>query len=218
MKWFVRIAGGLVALAGVSLLGLWIASNRRDAGRMQAAIEIARPPEDIWPWMTEPDKLQQWVGWLDRVEPDSTSPSEGIGHREIWIMNDPRMRQELRVPGTITLWEPPTQMGVHIEVPSMFVGDVLYSLDDLGNGRTRVKQDGRVQYTNKVAALMEPMVTPDAMRKLFDDMKRLRDKVEATPYEPVPEGFVEPVDSTVLMDSTTRHPRPDPVKRDTSRL
>ena len=204
MKLFLRIVGVVAGVLVISLLGLWIASNRRDAGRMQAAIEISRPPEDIWPWVTEPDKLQQWVGWLDHVEPDSTSPPEGIGHRETWVMNDPRMKQKLLVPGTITLWEPPNQMGVHIEVPEMFVGDVLYSLDDLGNGRTRVKQDGRKRYTSKLATLLEPMKTPDEMRKLFDDMKRLRDKVEATPYEPVPEG--EPADTAATAPSdTARH-------------
>lgn len=195
MKWFLRIVGLAAVLLVVSVLGLWIASNRRDAGRMRVSIEIARPPEEVWPWMTEPDKLTQWVGWLDQVVPDSTSPPEGIGHRETWIMNDPRMKQKLPVPGTITLWEPPRQMGVHLEVPEMFVGDVLYNLEDLGNGRTRVEQDGRVRYVNRVAALMEPMVTPDAMRKLFDDMKRLREKVEAVPYEPVPDSLAPPVDS-----------------------
>jgi uncharacterized protein YndB with AHSA1/START domain len=192
MKWFLRIVGLLAVLLVVSVLGLWIASNRRDAGRMRASIEIARPPEEIWPWVTEPDKLTQWVGWLDQVVPDSTSPPEGIGHRETWIMNDPRMKHKLPVPGTITLWEPPRQMGVHLEVPERFVGDVLYNLEDLGNGRTRVEQDGRVRYVDRFAALMEPMVTPDAMRKLFEDMKRLREKVESVPYEPVPDGFANP--------------------------
>jgi uncharacterized protein YndB with AHSA1/START domain len=192
MKSFLRIVGLLAVLVVVGFLGLWMASNRRDAGRMRASIEIARPPDEIWPWVTEPDKLEQWVGWLDEVVPDSTSPPEGIGHRETWVMNDPRMKQKLYVPGTITLWEPPKQMGVHIEVPEKFVGDILYTLEDLGNGRTRVEQDGRVRYMNRVAALMEPMVTPDAMRKLFDDMKRLREKVESVPYEPVPEVYANP--------------------------
>ncbi len=195
MKWVVRIVGALAALLLVCVLGLWIASNRRDAGRMRVSIEIARPPEEIWPWMTEPDRLTQWVGWLDVVEPDSTTPMEGIGHREVWVMNDPRMKQKLLVPGTITLWEPPRQMGVHLEVPEMFVGDVLYSLSDLGNGRTRVEQDGRIRYLKRFATLLEPMVTPEAMRKLFDDMKRLRTKVEATPFEPADLPAMEP-DST----------------------
>ena len=38
MKWAIRVGGALVALFLVSFLGLWIASNRRDAGRMSGEV------------------------------------------------------------------------------------------------------------------------------------------------------------------------------------
>jgi uncharacterized protein YndB with AHSA1/START domain len=182
MRWVIRILGTLVVLLAVTLLGLFIASNRRDAGRMRGNIEIERSPEQVWVWMTEPGKLTQWVGWLSEVKPDSTTPAQGIGHREVWIMDDPRMKEKLPVPGTITVWEPPNQMGVHIEVPHMFEGDVLYKLTELPNGHTKVEQDGRIKYLDKFAALMEPMVTPEAMHKMVADMQRLKSKVEAEPF------------------------------------
>ena len=182
MKWFVRIVGGVLAVLAVCVLGLWIGSHRRDAGRMRGNIEIERPIETVWAWMTEGSKLTQWVGWLSAVEPDSTSPPEGIGHREVWVMDDPRMKDKLHVPGTITLWEPPNQMGVHIEVPAMFEGDVLYKLTELPNGHTKVEQDGRFKYLDRFAALMEPVVTPEAMRKMVADMQRLKSKIEAEPF------------------------------------
>jgi len=182
MKWIVRIAGTLVALLVISVLGLWIASHRRDAGRMRRSIESDRAPDEGRAWMTQPDKLTQWVGWLAEVRPDRSTPAEGIGHRETWVMDDPRMRQKLSVPGTITLWEPPLELGVHVEVPKMFDGDVFYQLTDLGSGRTRVDQDSRFHYLDRFAALMEPMVTPEAMRKMVDDMHRLKSKVEAQPF------------------------------------
>jgi hypothetical protein len=47
-----------------------------------------------------------------------------------------------------------------------------------------VEQDGRFRYTDRFAKLMEPMITPDAMRKMLADLNRLREKVEAQPYEP----------------------------------
>ena len=186
MKWVIRIVGGLVALLVLSVLGLWIASHRRDAGRMRVSIEIARSPEEIWDWLSEPDKLTQWVGWLSAVQSDSTSAGEGIGHHAAWIMDDPRMKQKFTLPGTITVWDPPLQMGVHIAAPTAPgapEGDVLYKLTDLGNGRTRLEQDGRFRYLDKFAALIEPMATPEAMRKMFDDMNRLKLKVEAVPFE-----------------------------------
>jgi hypothetical protein len=96
------------------------------------------------------------------------------------------VKEKLHVPGTITLWEPPNQMGVHVEMPGMFTGDVLYKLTDAGSGRTRVEQDGRFRYEGELAKLLEPMVTPDAMRKLVADLNRLRQKVEAEPFTPDP--------------------------------
>jgi len=195
MKWAVRIGGTIVALLAVAFVALWIASNRRDAGRMRASVEIERAPEEIWPWITEPEQLTQWVGWLAEVKPDTTTPAEGIGHRETWVMDDPRRRSKMLVPGTVTLWEPPDQVGVHVEVPGEFDGDVLYTLTDLGNGRTRVEQDGRFSYDSKLVSLMEPLLTPDAMRKMFDDMKRLKHKVEAMPEDPN-QGVHDDEDST----------------------
>jgi len=206
MKLAIRIVGTIVVLFVVAVAGLWIASNRRDAGRMRASVEIDRAPEEIWPWITEPEQLTQWVGWLAAVQPDTTSPAEGIGHRETWVMDDPKTKGKMSVPGTITLWEPPDQVGVHVEVPGSFDGDVLYTLTDLGNGRTRVEQDGRFHYASRLISLMEPLITPDAMRKMFDDMKRLKDKVEAVPDDPN-QGVHDEADSTGTMpaaDSTAR--------------
>src|SRR5215470_5332628 len=99
MKWAIRIGGTILALLVLSFVSLWIASNRRDAGRMRASVEIERAPEEIWPWITEPEQLTQWVGYLSQVLPDTTTPAEGIGHRETWVMDDPRMKGKMMVPG-----------------------------------------------------------------------------------------------------------------------
>ena len=188
MKWLTRTLVVLAAVLVLVVVGLWAASNRRDAGRMRGSIEIARPAEMVWPWLHEPDRLTQWVGWLESVEPDTTTPAVGIGQRSVWVMNDPRMKERLRIPGTVTHWEPPEQLGMHVELPGAFTGDVFYKLIDLGNGRSRVEQDGRFRYQTPLARLLEPMVTPDAMRKLVADLNRLRTKAEAEPYptEPPP--------------------------------
>lgn len=206
MKFALRIGGAIVAVLLIGVAGLWIASNRRDAGRMRASVEIERAPEEIWPWITEPEELTQWVGWLAEVKPDTTTPAEGIGHRETWVMDDPRRKGKVMWPGTITLWEPPDQVGVHMEVPGDFDGDVLYTLTDLGNGRTRVEQDGRYTYDSRFVSLIEPLLTPDKMRKMFDDMKRLKQKVEAVPEDPN-QGVHDDEDSTSTQapaDSTGR--------------
>lgn len=203
MKWTVRVVGAIAGLLVVSLVGLWLASNRRDAGRMRASIEIERAPEEIWPWLTEPEQLTQWVRWLKEVRPDTTSPAEGIGHRETRVIDDPRKKGLRLEADHVTLWEPSDQMGIHVEVPDDYEGDVLYTLTDLGNGRTRVEQDGRFTYAGRFAALFEPLLTPGSMRKMFDDMKRLKEKVEAVPEDPN-QGVHDDDDSTAVAPDSTR--------------
>ena len=205
MKAAIRIGGAILGLLLIAVAGLWIASNRRDAGRMRASVEIERAPEEIWPWITEPEQLTQWVKWLREVRPDTTSPAEGIGHRETRVIDDPRTKEPKLEAGNVTLWEPPDQMGIHVEVPDEYEGDILYTLTDLGNGRTRVEQDGRFTFDKRFASLLEPLMTPGAMRKMFDDMKRLKEKVEAVPEDPN-EGVSDDDDSTSTApaDSTAR--------------
>jgi len=205
MKAAIRIGGAILGLLLIAVAGLWIASNRRDAGRMRASVEIERAPEEIWPWITEPEQLTQWVKWLREVRPDTTSPAEGIGHRETRVIDDPRTKEPKLEAGNVTLWEPPDQMGIHVEMPDEYEGDILYTLTDLGNGRTRVEQDGRFTFDKRFASLLEPLMTPGAMRKMFDDMKRLKEKVEAVPEDPN-EGVGDDDDSTSTApaDSTAR--------------
>ena len=205
MKAAIRIGGAILGLLLIAVAGLWIASNRRDAGRMRASVEIERAPEEIWPWITEPEQLTQWVKWLREVRPDTTSPAEGIGHRETRVIDDPRTKEPRLEAGNVTLWEPPDQMGIHVEMPDEYEGDILYTLTDLGNGRTRVEQDGRFTFDKRFASLLEPLMTPGAMRKMFDDMKRLKEKVEAVPEDPN-EGVSDDDDSTSTApaDSTAR--------------
>jgi len=204
MKAAIRIGGAILGLLLIAVAGLWIASNRRDAGRMRASVEIERAPEEIWPWITEPEQLTQWVKWLREVRPDTTSPAEGIGHRETRVIDDPRTKEPKLEAGNVTLWEPPDQMGIHVEVPDEYEGDVLYTLTDLGNGRTRVEQDGRFTFDKRFASLLEPLMTPGAMRKMFDDMKRLKEKVEAVPEDPNEGVGDDDSTSTAPADSTAR--------------
>lgn len=204
MKAAIRIGGAILGLLLIAVAGLWIASNRRDAGRMRASVEIERAPEEIWPWITEPEQLTQWVKWLREVRPDTTSPAEGIGHRETRVIDDPRTKEPKLEAGNVTLWEPPDQMGIHVEVPDEYQGDILYTLTDLGNGRTRVEQDGRFTFDKRFASLLEPLMTPGAMRKMFDDMKRLKEKVEAVPEDPNEGVGDDDSTSTAPADSTAR--------------
>lgn len=181
MKWVGRIVAALVGLLVLAIVVLLALGRRPDAGVNRATIEIARPPAVVWSWLSEPEKLKQWVDWLVAVESDTTSPS-GVGHREVWVMDDPNMKQQMRLPATVTAVDPPRSMSAHIAEPGSFDGDVSYTLEDLGNDRTRVTQLSRFKYTNPLYVLLEPLVTPEAQKKADSDFAKLKARAEAAAH------------------------------------
>lgn len=179
MRWLLIAVGVLVGLVIVAVGVLWALGRRPDAGKDQVSVEIARPPEVVWAWITEPDKLVQWVAWLEAVESDPASP-QGVGHREVWVVNDPNMKQQMRIGAVVTQQDAPRACAARVEVPKMFEGEIAYTLEDLGGGRTRLTQKSAFVYTHPLAALMEPLVTPEARKKQISDFARLKSKAEAS--------------------------------------
>ena len=41
----------------------------KDQSRLDATIEIARPPDVVFAWVTEPARVKQWLGWLVEIRP-----------------------------------------------------------------------------------------------------------------------------------------------------
>lgn len=180
MKWLVRLLVAFVVVVVVAVGVLWVMGHRREAGTTHASVEIAQPPAVVWAWITEPAKLTQWVGWLAAVEDDSTT-APGVGHRTVWVMNDPNMKGPLRLNAVVIAVDSLNSAAAMVELPDAFTGEVDYALTDLGQGRTLLTQTGRFRYSNPFAALMEPLVTPQAQQKGQADFDRLKRLAEAAP-------------------------------------
>ena len=183
MKWIKRILLGLVGLLVLAVAVLFVLSKRPGAGKMDVSVEIAQPPEVVWAWVTEEEKLVRWVAWLTDIVPDPASPA-GVGHRETWVMNDPHAKEPMRIVATVTKEDAPRTAAARLDVPGAFVGDVSYTLTDLGNGRTRLRQESIFRMLNPVFTLMEPLVTPEARTKAISDFARLKQLAEADSARP----------------------------------
>ncbi len=53
MKWILRILLGLVGLLVLAVVVLFVLSKRPDAGKGDVTIDIARPPDVVWQWVSE---------------------------------------------------------------------------------------------------------------------------------------------------------------------
>jgi carbon monoxide dehydrogenase subunit G len=177
MKWILRIAGGFAALLVIALAALLALGHRANAGRVHVSTEINASAVELWPWLNDPDKQKQWITWLVEIRQDQ--PGVRVGTKQVWVMRDENNRGQLmEMEGTFTEYHPPLRESVRISSAGMFDGQQTYIIENLGAGGTRLTIDGSYRYAQWFAALMEPLITPAAEKKLRDDVARLKTLVE----------------------------------------
>lgn len=179
MKWLLVVVGGLLGLVVLCVLGLWLMGMRSGAGRSVHSVVVARPTADVWEWITDPAKVKQWVSWLVEIRTAETGPPR-VGMTEVWVMDDPNMKQQIEIQGRITEVTPLQSLSVAISMPGQFEGSTTYTLTEVEGG-TRLDTDGRFRYTHPLIRLLEPIVTPEADKKMRADLTRLKSLAEAAP-------------------------------------
>jgi uncharacterized protein YndB with AHSA1/START domain len=177
MKWIIRTLIVLVALLVLGAVTLLALGMRADSNRLQTSRKINRPPDAVWPYLYEPDKLKQWVTWLKDVQ---RAPGEPVvGAKSVWTMEDANNGGQLmNIDSTVTEVEPHRRLKVALSVPGAFHGTAEYKLTDLGNGTTLLEIDSRYNFDIWFARLMSPLVMMEAGKKTQDDGERLRAAVE----------------------------------------
>ena len=180
MKWVKAIAALLVGIVLVAIGGLWIAGLTSNAGHYESVIEIGRPTAEVWPWITEPDKLKQWVSWLTEARKLTPEPPHP-GSRTVWIMADPNMgSQPIEINSEVTSVVPNESLNMSFGASRMFSGNASYTLTSLPGGGTRLRNVGDYHYATWFARLMEPLVRPEALRKMNADLSHLKMLVEGS--------------------------------------
>src|SRR5215217_6572984 len=102
MKWVLRFLAAIAALLAVCVVVLLILGNLPGADTLHTTLEIAKPPADVWPYLTEGDKVKKWVSWL--VEVREVSPTE-----KVWVMEDHNNGgQKMMINAKILESKPPT--------------------------------------------------------------------------------------------------------------
>lgn len=177
MKILLYLVAGIVGLVVAAVLVLMLMSFRKGAGTMTTAIEIDRPPEAVWPWLTQADKQKQWVSWLVDVR-DLTPEITGIGKRYAWVMDDPNMKERVEIVGESLGEEYLRYLKVRLTSEIGFEGTSTWTLTDLG-GRTRFESVGSFRYDKWLYRLMEPLITPQAVKKQELDFAKLKSLIEA---------------------------------------
>jgi uncharacterized protein YndB with AHSA1/START domain len=177
MKWLWYVAGALLAVVILAVVGLLVLA--RGESRLDASVDVARPPDVVFTWISEPQHIQKWLGWLVEIRP-LTPESDRAGARQVWVMEDRNNNnQRMEIHTEYVAYQPPNALTASLRVPEGFSGTVEYRLEPLDGGRTRLHYVGSYQFDHWLAKLLEPVITRSAQQKLEEDLARLKQQAEA---------------------------------------
>ena len=186
MKWLLYLGSGLLGLLGVAVVILLVLGANSDK-RIGGSVDIARPPDVVFGWVTEPQRLKSWIGWLLEIQ-NVTAEQRRVGARQVWVMEDRNNNnQRMHIESELVSYRPHQHVNARLKAPGAFTGSVDYALEPLGTDRTRLNYVMTYEYEHWFAKLLEPLIAISAQQKLEEDLARLKHKAETEPVR-VPPG------------------------------
>jgi uncharacterized protein YndB with AHSA1/START domain len=137
--------------------------------RTERATDIAKPPEEVFPYLFDDDKVPRWTTGLERYERLDSGPLHaGSRFREILEVSGQRIDGELE----ITRYDPPRGAESRTEVRGV---DLIftYALEPAGGG-TRLTQSVEAKGGGLKGRVLIPVIQPHLERKLEADLAALK--------------------------------------------
>jgi uncharacterized protein YndB with AHSA1/START domain len=131
------------------------------------SVTVPRPPEEVFPWLLEGDRVPQWTSNLERYEPEG---AVGPGSRILQILEVSGQRFEVTM--EVVRYEPPREAQTRFSTNGIDV-EATYVVARDGTG-TRLTQSLEAKARSLSARLIVPAVQPRLERKLMEDLERLR--------------------------------------------
>ena len=176
MRWLLYGVAALVAVVALAVVVLLAMGSSES--RLSATVEVARPADVVFEWISQPEHVKQWLGWLVEIRP--VTPQQGqVGARQVWVMEDRNNNNQLMEIHTEYVdYRAPQSLTTRLSAAEGFTGTVEYRLEPVDDRRTRLHYVGFYQFDHWLARLLEPLITRSAQQKLEEDLARLKAKAE----------------------------------------
>jgi carbon monoxide dehydrogenase subunit G len=134
------------------------------------AVEIARPPAEVFPWLLAEDRVPRWTSHLEAYERLGDGPlGPGARLRQVLDVSGRRIDVALEVVGYDAPRAAETRFSTNgIDVASR------YALEPAGAG-TRLTQTIEAKAGSFGARMLLPVLQPRLEQKVREDLGRLRD-------------------------------------------
>jgi uncharacterized protein YndB with AHSA1/START domain len=172
MKWVLRIVAGIAGLIVLAVLALFLAGFRKGHGWCSASVEIAQPPDRVWTYLTDDQLVMKWVSGLHVVK--HLNDTSGVGARMYMVerYKDQDTPMEMEVTG----FEPNRAIRFNLhsvgDPSNGFEESGGYLLEPTSTG-TKLTLSATSIYHGFVVRLLEPLITPEAQKKVTEDLNRL---------------------------------------------
>jgi uncharacterized protein YndB with AHSA1/START domain len=183
MKWVVRIVAGLFVLIVSLAAALWLWGMRPSHGHLATEVVIERPASQVFRWLTDDDRVKRWIGGLLEIR-DTFSPSDGaeVGRKFHLVEEYKGSRAEMDM--TVLRYEKDHDLEILVsstgDPKNGFTETANYTLSE-ENGKTRLRFTVDTTYFGFMLRLLEPIITPQADKKLREDLQHLKELVESEP-------------------------------------
>lgn len=170
-KSLLRIVAYLLAILALILGVLWVVGGQTFINI--AEVTIAAPAERVFDFLSEDDKVKQWMKGVAEIKP--LEPGERkVGAKARIVVEEDGHRLEMQ--DEVLRLEPGRLLEVRI-THDMFAITSLYELSETG-GQTHLKHTMRADYQSlgRVAA---PLLSGEIQHKLESDFQRLKQLAEA---------------------------------------
>jgi uncharacterized protein YndB with AHSA1/START domain len=135
------------------------------------SVELAQPPEAVFPWLLEQDKVPRWTSDLARYEADAQ------------LQRGAHVKQVIRLGGSelvldleLTRYEPPRTVESRTETNGVKL-TITYEIEPAGAG-ARVTQTVDAKAASLTARMLIPVVAGRLEKKVTTDLERLRSVVD----------------------------------------
>jgi uncharacterized protein YndB with AHSA1/START domain len=183
MKWVIRILAGLIGLILLAIAALWLIGMRPGHDHIVAEVQIDRPASQVFRWLSDDDLVKKWIGGLVELKGIST-PAEGGQVGKKFRVGEVNRDQRVDMDMTVTRYEKNRALSMFIAS----VGDPNNGFTETGdytlteeNGKTLLRFEVKTKYSGFLPRLFEPFITPEATKKLKEDLLRMKQLVEAEP-------------------------------------
>jgi uncharacterized protein YndB with AHSA1/START domain len=131
------------------------------------SVELAQPPEAVFPWLLEQDKVPQWTGDLARYEADAQL-RQGAHVKQVLKLGGSDLVLDLE----LVRYEPPRALESRTETNGVKL-TISYDLEAGGAG-TRLTQTVDAKAASLTARMLIPVVAGRLEKKVTTDLEKLR--------------------------------------------